>query len=453
MKIKFWIIIFTIASLGFILRLTNYDKLPPFLETIDEVMYPWAGISFLETGTPTSWSLFPSYTNVQNINLWNHDFRIVTPWIEKPPLYPLLTGAVALLFGQNKFGDISISTIRIIPLILSLFSIILLILLTEKFYSKAVAIIAGLLYATIPTIVISNRLSLSENLIIPISLAALFLIFSPLKGRWSKFNPAIIGLLCGLAIITRQAGVALPVAASFILFTNKNWKTLKVVVIFSLLFLTIHPLIGAYYNWGLYLNILKDYKNAYSIGLPQVVANIFRFPAITYQFAPLLDGSMLAGYILLFSFPFISNSKEKNLQILSFPLIYLLLLIFMESGKDVFGWHLFPLFPFMTIILANVFYEFWQKPNLFKSTVIFLIIASSSFRFLLILAPALQHFWQKLFVLIFLIYISHFIFNNTKIQKFIVLTMFSIFILINIFIALKADLIYQNVNNLIYGSH
>lgn len=452
MKIKFWVIIFAITCVGFILRLTNYDKLPPFLETIDEVMYPWAGISFLKTGTPTSWSLFPAYTNVQNINLWDHNFRIVTPWIEKPPIYPLLSGTMALIFGQNKFEEINISTIRVLPLILSIFSIILLILFTEKIFSKPIALIAGLLYATIPTIVIANRLSLSENLIIPLSLAALLLLYSSNSKNQNQVKPLLIGLLCGLAIITRQAGVALPIAVSLILFTNKDWKTLKIVIFFSLLFLTIHPIIGAYYNWDLYLNILKDYKNAYSIGLPQVVANIFRFPSITYQFAPILDGSMLAGYILLFSFPFISNSKEKNLQILTFPLIYLLLLVFMESGKDIFGWHLFPLFPFLAIILAGVFYDTWQKPDIFKSIILFLIIGSSSFRFILILFPQLQHVWQKLFFFIFFLTVVHLIINNKKFQRTLILITFFVFVLINVLIALKAELIYPNVNNLIYAN-
>ena len=64
----FYILLIFIAALGLLLRLTHYDSTPPFGETKDEFIYPWAGMSFIQTGIPTTWSPFSAYKNIENIN-------------------------------------------------------------------------------------------------------------------------------------------------------------------------------------------------------------------------------------------------------------------------------------------------------------------------------------------------------------------------------------------------
>ena len=280
-NLRFLIILLAVTLCGFFLRALNYDKVPAFLETADEVMYPWAGLTLLQNGTPSSWTWNPSYQNGNHVTLWGADFNIVTPWIEKPPLYSLITGTVSLMFGENQLDKVSISTIRLTPLVLSFFSIILVGLVAKNFFNGPVAILSAFLYATIPTIVIANRLSLTENLLIPLTLLAIWMLTLQKEGSFQKLKPYLIGLVCGLALATRQFAIVLPLTIVLILITKKEIRQAIIISIISLIFGAIYPLIGLYYDWSLFTRITEDFYKYYSYGLPQGITNIFRFPMIT----------------------------------------------------------------------------------------------------------------------------------------------------------------------------
>ncbi len=441
---KFLLCLSLVTILGFILRFYQYDKIPPFLETADEVMYPWAGISLLKTGTPSSWSWFPSYKNAHLIQLWGASFNIVTPWIEKPPLYPLITGSLSLMFGEDQFSKVQISTIRITPLVISIFSIILVGLTTAVIFDNNIAILASLIYATAPTIVISNRLSLTENLLTPLILLALLILNLKKEKFWQKISPYLLGIISGLAILTRQFGVVLPIYLIIILLTKKQLKDALVVGIFSVIIGGIYPLIGYYYDWQLFLSVLRDYKGYYLYGLPLGITNIFRYPMITNTFSPFLDGTILAGYILLTASPFIYRNNIKNLQFYSFPFLYLVMLSILESGHFTFGWHLYPLFPFAVIILANIFREIWRKPEVTEVIFLFLVIGFSSLHFLTSLSPFLQMYWQVIAALSFLTITLLFILKEKKYLMVSLKTFFVLYILVNILAVINFSQLYPS---------
>ena len=230
MKNKLFIIILLfIALFGLSLRLIDYDKLPPFGETRDEFMYPWAGMSLIQTGILTSWADFYSYKTKTPVKYWGVNFNLVSPWNEKPPLYPLLVGGWALLNGITQFGEVRLSLIRQVPIFLNLLSIIFLGLLAKQIFGKKVGIISSLLYATIPTIVMANRLSLIENLLIPLSL---FTLWSLYRFKDKSFMPYLVGLGCGLTLFTKNTGLALPLAILIILFNQKQWKNIFIISLF-----------------------------------------------------------------------------------------------------------------------------------------------------------------------------------------------------------------------------
>lgn len=445
----FYILLLLISFCGVLLRFLDYDTIPPFGETNDEFMYPWAGISFLQTGVPSSWSWFPSYKQDQTVNYWGKNFRIVSPWLEKPPLYPLLTGTIALLSGQNQFRDVRLSTIRLVPIILSFFSIIAVGLLTQSLFSSQIGLIAATLYATIPSIIISNRLSLVENLLTPVVLFTIYLASRNHERRRAVIFPYLLGLGCGLALLTKNVGIALPISIIWFLAILKEWRSVAIVTIISLFFGLIHPLMGIIYNWSLYVNVLQDYRVAHGLGLPEFISTLFRLPVLTHKENIFLDGSMLAGYILLISSPFWLVKEEfenkfKYILVLSFPFITLVILALLEGGQTFFGWHLIPLYPFLTIILAKVIFDLWQKPEIFKSFFLFLVIGFSTVRFFLLLNPQIQKSWQLMLVVLLLILISSFFFKRGY-QRLILLSLFVIFLVINIMVVINLDKIYPSI--------
>lgn len=441
-KLKFLIFLFLIAIIGLILRFSNYDKYPAFLETADEVMYPWAGITFLQTGVPSSWTWNPSYRNGNHITMWGADFNIVTPWIEKPPLYSLITGLVSLLFGENQLDKVRISTIRLTPLILSFCSIILVGLLAKNFFGKQIALLAAFLYATIPTIVIANRLSLAENLLTPLALLALWMFNLEKEGRWQKLKPYLIGFVCGLSLLTRQFALVLPLTIIAILIIKKEIKQAIIISIISLIFGLTYPLIGLYYDWSLFIRLLNDFHNYYSYGMPQGIINIFRFPMITYKFNLFPDGSILAGYLLLLTSPFIFKEKSETLKLLTFPFVYLVLLSLLETGEFTFGWHLFPVFPFLAIILAKCLYDFWLNATYLQTIFIFLIIGFSTIRFFFLLNPQNQQSWQFLSVVLLLLFLLTVLPKNENLRKITKISLFIVYFVVNIMVILNFGSIY-----------
>ena len=472
MKNKLFIIILLfIALFGLSLRLIDYDKLPPFGETRDEFMYPWAGMSLIQTGIPTSWADFYSYKTKTPVKYWGVNFNLVSPWNEKPPLYPLLVGGWALLNGITQFGEVRLSLIRQIPIFLNFLSIILLGLLAKEAFGKKVGLLSAVLYTTIPTIVMANRLSLIENLLIPLSL---FTLWSLYRFKDKSFMPYLVGLGCGLTLFTKNTGLALPLAILIILFNQKQWKNIFIISIITGFFGIIHPIMGYIYDWNLYLSLNNEYYNAMRLGVPETIVSLFRFPVIGHKEAIFLDGGMLAGWILLLSSPFwlfIKNSHSRvngNLKfenkiptfvgmtsesLFIYPYLFILQMCLVVGGQTWFGWHWFPVYPFLAIILALSLVELFNQPEIFKFIFFYVVLAASSIRFIMLITDNLALDWGKILGMILAVAIALWIIPclagrqaNHKIRKFALLTLFAIFIAINIYTVINLKLIYPSLH-------
>lgn len=444
----FYYLLILITLLGLWLRLLNYDRLPPFGETRDEFFYPWAGISLLKTGIPTSWSPFGGYTSEQKVTFWGVDFRLVSPWLEKPPLYSLLTGGLSLLAYQDEFGEVRLLTIRLVPILLNTLAILLVGLLGARLFDRAVGLIASTLYATIPTIVLANRLSLTENLLIPVVLFTLWVYVADKRRSW---HPYAVGVGCAAALLTKQIGVVLPVGILVLEFYRKNYRSL--IIIGGLTFLggIIHPLMALYYNsWDLYVSLLRQYQDAHALGVPQGVANLFLHPGIGHKEKIFVDGSMLVGYILLFSAPLwvLKNTNFKRSVFLAFPLGYLVLFTFLVGNRTWYGWHLFPLYPFLALLLAKVFLDLWREPDLFRYLALFVVLGFSSARFLILLAlPQYETRWPTPMGFILGVSLVAWIVKSKRfpLHRWLLGGLFVAYVFINIFTVANLEKIYSAI--------
>lgn len=446
---KFLIFAVTIALFGLFLRLIDYQKVPPFDVTKDEFFYPWSGMTFIKTGNPTAWSLFDSYTEAEVVYKWGTWYRIVSPWVEKPPLYAIMSGLVVIASGAADMFDVRLSVIRLLPIFLSFSTIILIGLVARKFFDDNVSYLSMIFYATVPTIVMANRLSLVENLLTPLVLLGIYIFSEDFKSKFTK-NLRIysVGIVVALCLLTKNIGIALPLVFIWILLREKNYKDFSIIFIFSTIFTLVHPLIGYIYNWELFLNVMRDYQRIHAlVGPPEVVQTIFRFPIVGHQWDRLfLDGGMLAGYILLFSSPFILHKfdERKSTLLLGFPLLYLLVLSLLESGStpySFFGWHVYPLFPFMMILLAKAAHELINKPNLIQMLFFFLLLGFSSLRFLTILMPEITKSWQPIAFLTVSILIVGLMFRR-NLDKAVIYGALTIFLIINVLVVFSLNQIY-----------
>lgn len=433
-----------IVSLGLVLRFLNYATMPPFGETRDEFMYPWAGLTLIQTGVPSSWSYFESYTNTHSISLWDQEFRIVTPWFDKPLLYPLITGSFVYILGAREFGDVSLTTLRLVPVLLSGITMVLVFLFANKLFSTRIAFLSLILYATIPSIVLGNRLSLTENLLTPLALLTLYLTHT--LSLTSVKNVVVLGILCGLAFHTKQIGAIVMVYPLSFLITQKRIKSAIIFMSTFLTFVCIHFGIVGWYDLGLYLRVMSDFRVAHAlVGLPELIQTIFRFPTLSQKTRLFLDGSTVVGLMTLFMSPVSRFIDGKKLAALTFfPFSYIGLLTLIESGAtnfSYFGWHIYPLFPFIAIALALYFNYVYEKRSLLLLAIPLLILGSSTIRFVFLPLPVSLHYlWQYVFVacssVVALVWLL-----KTK-RQFVLICLFALLIVSNIWAVVASPQFY-----------
>ncbi len=455
--ILFFLALSFITLFGFTLRLIDYDRLPGWREVDDEIHYAWTGLSWLTTGVPRSWSYIESYLQVSTLNAWGTNWHIVSPMLEKPPLYNLLSGLTVLAAGQHQFDQVRLSTIRLFPVFLSLASIFLTGIVASLVFGKRVGLIAALLYAVVPTVVISNRLSITENLLTPLSLAGVSLyIYSQQKKPAAQLFPFIVGIVSGLAALTKQSGVTLLLILPSLYASQKQWKSASVCFCTGFGLALMYPLTYLLLDNHLFMTLLKQQRIMGIMGgLPQLLITIVGRPVITTE-RLFLDGSILLGYIVLFTSPWwlkvdssLNNWKKQSVFV-AFPIVYTLYLSLtisaaepIGSGQGFWGWYVYPLFPF-TLALVAVFLEsLWQRTDFFSILIAVLILGSSTIRFFFLELPAKYHDnWQNMLIGLFL-FASLTLIPHKKIRQSILFTLFCLYIGMNMYTSIFLYKIYS----------
>lgn len=395
----FYFPLIIIITFGASLRFIDYASVPPFQDTADEIVYPLAGMSWIQTGTPMGWENSGEYPYTRHLEVWGTWYNLVMPWMMKPPLYTFLNGGIMHLIGARNFTDIRLETIRIFPIILSLFTIFLIAVLGKKISKSGVGLLAAGIYAFDPTIILSNRLNLTENLLEPLIILTIIFLFAREclsvedKIKINK-NTLILCILCALSVLTKQLGIAVPLALFVLFIEKKEWRAIIAITISSAAALGLYLYLAWFYGWETFVNGMKIFK-FHMTGVPELINSIFKYPFVVNRYELLPDGLMLLGYILLFSSPWwLHKSKQMLLYI---PFAYLTLLAISETAHEsanFYGWHLFPFFPFIAILISLAINEIWSSSNKIQVWVLSLILILSSIRFTLLIYPNYQTSWQ-----------------------------------------------------------
>jgi len=368
---KFKVLFLLIILLGFFLRLYHYAQYPRHGATFDEFAWTWQGISLWQNHVPTSWSPHPHYKNYELKKFQGAWVRLVTPYLEHPPLFGLVAGGFALLTGPKELFDITLSQIRILALILGTISIFLVFLLAKKLYGNFIALLSTLLYATIPTIVIGSRLVQNENFLIPMMLGIWLLLLEYLKTgkNWQRNLAAI---LCGLLVLAKIPWSAVTLAVCLLLVKEKHWHDAFVVGFVALVFFLLFFVYGRIYDWQTFLSLWGLQMARAKIGLGNVLA-LFTHPYLVDRLYP--DGWIYFGWLAAF---ILSLNFNQHFKLLIPLLAYFLIFVFAIPGIEAQGWYRYPFYPFLIIASAVVLRQLITKPSLLNLFWFFLV-ASSAF--------------------------------------------------------------------------
>src|SRR3989344_5641959 len=156
---KKYIIFFFIFIFLAIIKLHEYERWPGPAHA-EELAFGWAGINLIETGVPVSWSTldYPESSLVFDGIVGDKaglylPAKLYKPWLDQPPLYSLLSGGAAHLFGDSRDGVLPSAHTRVPSVLISLLTMALVFYIAQKFFNYWVGILATVFYGTSPIIV------------------------------------------------------------------------------------------------------------------------------------------------------------------------------------------------------------------------------------------------------------------------------------------------------------
>lgn len=340
--------VISVILVGLILRFHNYAVYPQRGATSDEYSYSFLGVSLLTKGIPISWSSFNAYKNRYDLTINKLYFPIVYPYFDHPPLNGLIVGAWALLNGENTFEKIQLSTIRVMPILFSTISSLLLFLIALKEYGYTTAVWALLIYTTTAIFVMNGRVVLAENLLTPLCLGAIYF-YNMFRNKLTTSRIITLGTLAGLAILTKELGITVGLTLLiFFLYDKVKLKQIILLLLTASLFGLIYVLYGIHYDSEVFWKII-GMQSGRNVG-PETLYYILTTPIIVNKI--FYDGWYFLGFISLV----VALVNFKNNKYIVVPsMTYLFLLLFFLTQRGEMGWYIIPLFPFMAISIARLF--------------------------------------------------------------------------------------------------
>lgn len=349
---------------------------------LEEYAYSWSGIQLIESGVPRSWS--PARKALSQDTAFSGkivgfdtelNVDILSPWLELPPLYGLLSGGVAHLYGANRWSILPAAYIRLPALFFAFGTTIILFLLAKKLFGFWLSMLATTIYSLTPLFVFSQRLSVAENgitfcYILVIFLTVLFLE----KQKWYLLLP--LPILIGLAGLMKQTGFLIVFFIIFLLAKNRLWKEAIFVLLGVLWFVGILFAYGWAVDWNLFsqINLQQSNRPVGFLGLPFLLTS----PGYSLDF--FYDGwyvfSIFAAVYLA-----ITKFSDKHIQLISMAFIFWAMVVVFSGGQgDVLLWYHYPFFPYLAISAAIFLLEIIRQPNLFTSILaIGLLLSGRSF--------------------------------------------------------------------------
>lgn len=366
-----------ISALGYFLQLQKFNSFPPPGDTFDELKGAFNGVSLIKTGIPRSWSWFEEYGVFPIIHVRNVDLRIVEPYFDDPPLFALISGYYAISKGMDSLEKIDAAALRWPMLKVEAFNIFLLFILVSLLKGLTEGSLAALIYATIPTMVLGARLSISDNGIVTSVLISLLSYTLYIRKNWYP-GLIIASVIAAAAFLMKSTGIFIPFVLIFLSLLQRKYKEILLISIFAIGSVGIWLWYGYHYNWTLFTKLVSIYSGR-ELYFPSMIINLFEVFRIGER-AMSVDGWILWGWICIIIYSFLKKSNEDSLSRLVLPITVGLYLIFFSimSGHSK-GWYRFPFYPFLAWACASVFLEMVKNPRFLLTLFFFAIPVSSSY--------------------------------------------------------------------------
>ncbi len=370
-----------ITLIGAVCRLYHYDIVPPHHWTPDEYAFAWSGMSLLRDHVPTGWSWLPAYGSVPRVEWQGDSYKLVTPWLDHPPLFSLLPGAAALAGGAVHFFDCTLSVIRIPSLILGIASLPLLYVLSLRIGSPTMAVIASLIYALNPNTIFLSRLAVAENLIVVLSLLVMLLYVLYSETSKSRYL-YIAAVLAGLACLAKVTGIYLVGTLCALSLLHGRWREFLNVALIGAVIFSIYPIYGWYYDFELFVRVVTGHAGRFNFAdLPRVTRMFYSHGDHPLPFDPvfLFGWLIFVGYawkaVARFGLPLLRSDRRGSratafgsaasdakaeegrlkAEVIVTPVVSYAAVLFASGGiSHLYPWYGIPFYPFIFLAIGAV---------------------------------------------------------------------------------------------------
>lgn len=373
-----WIILGLVLVFLFSLKSYNYDRFP-VMGHLEEYAYSWMGIHLIEDRLPQTWSPTGHFSG-QDIVFSGTitgsgaflPVDILSPWLDLPPLYGLISGGVAHLFQADSWSVIPASYIRLPAILMSFLTTILIFLLTKRLFGFWTALLAITIYSLTPVFVFGSRLSVAENGITLLYIMVIYLtdLYRDKPKRW--YLLVALPMLVGLAGLMKPNGFLITGLIVFLLGQKRLWREAFWVLLGVLPWLGLFLAYGYSLDWPIFQTIIAAQSNrpVGFLGLP------FIFSSPGYSTELVFDGWYVFCLLSVF-YLLVAKFKDSKYQLVGLGFLFWALVVVVSAGQtDTLLWYHYPFFPFLAISGALLLKETISSPNLFNSLLIILLLLS-----------------------------------------------------------------------------
>lgn len=332
------------------LRAHHFADYPRPNQTADEYAWTWAGMTLLETGVPRSWSWLPGYPDAQMITWRGHEYRMVQPWLDHPPLFALAMGAWMRAFKYRDPLRVNLSAMRVPMLWLFAAQFWLLAALLSRMGDRRLMLLTLLVLAVCPLSVFNGRLVVAESLFVPLHLALYWAILRVERRRWL---PLVAVGAAALPLI-KVATVALSMH-----LVTVAWLRQRRIMAAVLAGATVAGALGWYLYGHHYGPIFSTVLHAQSARFGGFGA----FQGLLFDHKVVEDHTPYLLFVVGLAFLIADARAQPSFEWLLLVLFYAALIAFLADPTMVRGWYLTPILPALAYGVARAIVAMWDEES------------------------------------------------------------------------------------------
>lgn len=353
-----------VALWGLGLRSWDYAAMPAFEENGDELFAAWNGHSLLTEGRTVGWSLWPEfYGNMvehEALPYWGmRPWQLIRPYLEHPPLLHLLAGGAARLGGAQHFSHAKLTHTRLVPILLFLPTLWLIYAIGVRLLRRRLGPVLGaLLYAGLPLIALQTRVVKEEVLLVPMTLASIWLYLRWRDDGERTKHLVLAGLVAAACVMVKLPGAFFVPALIMVAIADRRGHAVRTLVLTGALGAIALVAYAAIIDWDLFWFTTRKQATLRAIHW-DIFARLFTDPHINHN-------KVGEGTLLFLWFGYVATAwrlpRPTRAAFIVPPLLYLLM-IGISSGNWTYGWYLMPVYPFLCLGAGELLAETWRRPS------------------------------------------------------------------------------------------